>query len=83
MALKKKTETIEEIAEEVAEGFTSEHDIASVDKLNKVTEIVSDKFGLDNTYHVTKFNDKGNKVELTLENLEYIVAVTLKNPEIE
>ena len=83
MALKKKTETIEEIAEEVAEEITSEHDIASVDKLNKVTEIVSDKFGLDNTYHVTKFNDKGNKVELTLENLEYIVAVTLKNPEIE
>ena len=79
MALKK-TKKFEEEVEDLITPEEPTEEVASVEKLSKAAQIVSDKFGLDNTYHVTKFNDKKSTVELTLENFEYIVSVTLKNP---
>lgn len=86
MALKKKkaVEPKEEVmtAEEIEEDEQKRLDAsASVERLQLATRIVSEKFGLDDEYHVTKFNDKGKVVELTLENSEYIVACTIKNSE--
>lgn len=56
---------------------------ASVQRLQLATRIVSEKFGLDDEYSVTKFNDKGKVVELALENSQFIVAVTIKNSEVQ
>ena len=54
---------------------------ASMERLQLATAIVSNKFGLDDEYSVTKFNDKGKVVDLTLENKEFIISCTIKNSE--
>ena len=56
---------------------------ARVQRLQLAARIVSEKFGLDDEYSVTKFNDKGKVVELALENSQFIVAVTIKNSEVQ
>lgn len=86
MALKKKKAVEENLTAEEIEAVQEDEQkrndaSASVERLQLATRIVSEKFGLDDEYHVTKFNDKGKVVELTLENAEYIVACTIKNSE--
>ena len=89
MALKKKkaVEPKEEVmtAEEIEAVHEDEQKrldaSASMERLQLANRIVSEKFGLDDEYTVTKFNDKGKVVELTLENSEFIVACTIKNSE--
>lgn len=69
---------IEAIQEDEQNRFDNS---ASVQRLQLATRIVSEKFGLDDRYSVTKFNDKGKVVDLALENSEFIVSVTIKNSE--
>ena len=88
MALKKKkaveepevmtAEEIEAVQEDEQKRLDAS---ASMERLQLATRIVSEKFGLDDEYHVTKFNDKGKVVDLTLENAEFIVSCTIKNSE--
>ena len=54
---------------------------ATVERLMTATQLVSKQFGLDSSYHCTKFNDKGRVIELTLDGEDYVVAVTIKNSE--
>lgn len=86
MALKKKAVVEEVITPEektaIAEDEQKSIDAsASMERLRLATRIVSEKFGLDEEYAVTKFNDKGKVVDITLENAEFIVSCTIKNSE--
>lgn len=58
-----------------------EADGASTERLRLATKVVSDKFNLGNDYKVNKFDDKGKVVNLTLENHEFTIAVTIKDSE--
>lgn len=54
---------------------------ASSERLNLLLGLVSQKFGLDDTYAVCQYNDKGKVMNITLENAEFSVAVTVKDSE--
>lgn len=54
---------------------------ASSERLNLLLGLVSQKFGLDDTYAVCQFNDKGKVMTITLENADFNVAVTVKDSE--
>ena len=54
---------------------------ASAERLRLATTVISSKFGLDDTYRVTKFNDKGKVIDLTLESGDFIVSVTIKDSD--
>lgn len=91
MALKKKPKVDEPVetgsmtedeAVALAKDETKRFDAsASMERLQLATRIVSEKFGLDDEYHVTKFNDKGKVVDITLEGAEFILSCTIKNSE--
>lgn len=50
-------------------------------RLQLATNLVSGKFNLDPSYSVKKFDDKGKVVNLTLENKDFIINVTIKDSE--
>lgn len=54
---------------------------ADTQRLQLATNLVSGKFNLDQSYSVKKFDDKGKVVNLTLENGEFILNVTIKDSE--
>ena len=54
---------------------------ADTQRLQLATNLVSGKFNLDPSYSVKKFEDKGKVVNLTLENNEFIINVTIKDSE--
>ena len=54
---------------------------ADTQRLRLATNLVSEKFNLDPTYKVCKFDDKGKVVKLTLENKDFVVDVTIKDSE--
>lgn len=54
---------------------------ADTQRLRLATSLVSNKFNLDPSYKVCKFDDKGKVVGLTLENSEFVVNVTIKDSE--
>ena len=72
-------------AEEKEAIQTAEEQVAqeSADtmRLQLATNIVSGKFNLDPSYSVKKFDDKGKVVNLTLENKDFILNVTIKDSE--
>ena len=93
MALKKKSNVeetapivTEEVAEEMVEA-TIEHNEAEVDedlalrRLTNATTVVKNIFHLGDDYVITKFNDKGRSVDLTLNNIEFTISVTIKDTE--
>ena len=51
----------------------------STERLNLVLGLVSEKFDLDESYRVSQFNDKGKVVNVTLENEDFSVAVSIKD----
>ncbi len=86
MALKKKNVSDEVLTsdekkiikeDEIARIETS----ASFERMALANRLVSEKFGINEDYSVTKFNDKGKVVDITLEGSDFIVAVTIKNTE--
>lgn len=89
MALKKaKKEEIAETKEVVTEEeieviqqseLQESEDVASTERLKLATNLVSSQFNLNTDYHVNKFDDKGKVVNLTLENKDFIIAVTIKD----
>lgn len=54
---------------------------ANTKRLELATGVVSKHFNLGNDYKVNKFNDKGKVVNLTLENDDFIIAVTIKDSD--
>lgn len=58
-----------------------ERESADTQRLQLATNIVSGKFNLDPSYSVKKFDDKGKVVNLTLENKDFILNVTIKDSE--
>lgn len=52
---------------------------ANTMRLDLATSVVSKQFSLDENYKVTKFDDKGKVVNMTLENEDFIVSVTIKD----
>lgn len=94
---KKKTETTPAVEETVVEKEpamteaekeaiknaeeTAEQEGANTERLRLATNVVSGQFNLDPTYKVSKFDDKGKVVNLTLENHDFIISVTIKDSE--
>lgn len=94
MALKKKkveeeTTTVVEEAniteeeKEAVEKQESKQELEGADtqRLRLATNLVSEKFNLDSTYKVSKFDDKGKVVNLTLESGDFIISVTIKDSD--
>ena len=54
---------------------------ADTRRLQLATNVVSSQFNLDPSYSVSKFDDKGKIVNLTLENSDFIINVTIKDSE--
>lgn len=90
MALKaKKKETKEElpvITQEEKEVIQKaeedkKEEGANTKRLELATGVVSSQFNLGNDYRVTKFDDKGKVVNMTLENGDFILSVTIKDSD--
>ena len=88
------TEEVVEATEEVAPMMTEEEkeavkkaeeklasESANTERLQLATNVVSQQFNLDPSYDVKKFDDKGKVVNLTLENKDFIINVTIKDSE--
>ena len=73
------TEDEKEAIQKVEEERTEES--ADTQRLQLATNLVSGKFNLDPSYSVKKFEDKGKVVNLTLENNEFIINVTIKDSD--
>lgn len=54
---------------------------ASTKKLEKTVALISGKFNLDDSYAITNFKDGGNKLDLTLENKDFVLSVKVKDPD--
>ena len=52
---------------------------ASIEKMKRATALLSTKFNLDESYHVTNFKDGGKVVDTTLENGDFIVTIRVKD----
>lgn len=86
MGLRKKTETENELAVMSPEERSAIHDsepasAVSSERLNSATALVSRVFNIPEGFSVTKFNDKGKVIEVSLDGDDFIVSVTIKNSE--
>lgn len=54
---------------------------ANAKRLELATGVVSSQFNLGNDYKVTKFDDKGKVVNMTLENGDFVLSVQIKDSE--
>ena len=54
---------------------------ADTRRLQLATNVVSGQFNLDPSYSVSKFDDKGKVVNLTLENGDFIITVCVKDSD--
>ena len=86
MALKKANKEVvaEVVTEEEVEVIQQEELVqseegANTERLKLATNVVSSQFNLNTEYKVNKFDDKGKVVNLTLENKDFIIAVTIKD----
>lgn len=73
------TQEEKEVIKKAEEEKTKES--ADTQRLQLATNLVSGKFNLDPSYSVKKFDDKGKVVNLTLENNEFIINVTIKDSD--
>ena len=73
------TETEKEAIQKDEEAKTEKS--ADTRRLQLATNVVSGQFNLVPSYSVSKFDDKGKVVNLTLENSDFIINVTIKDSE--
>lgn len=73
------TQEEKEVIQNEEERVTEES--ADTRRLQLATNVVSKQFNLDPSYYVNKFNDKGKVVNLSLENKDFIINVTIKDSE--
>lgn len=92
MALKKKkieqpevveAEVVENINEAEKEAIANDNEVsvASTEKIALANELLAHQFNIDETFHVTKVDDKGNTLTLGFANLDYEVQIKIKNVE--
>ena len=79
-------ENDEVLTEEEVEAIQSSEqndteESADTRRLQLATNVVSKQFNLDPSYSLSKFDDKGKVVKLTLENKEFIIDVTIKDSD--
>lgn len=72
------TEEVEAIQQNEKEDTENSADTR---RLQLATNVVSKQFNLDPSYSVSRFDDKGKVVKLTLENKEFILDVTIKDSD--
>ena len=89
----KKKDTVENTVEETAVMTEEEREViqkaeeeeteesADTRRLQLATNVVSKQFNLDPSYSVSKFEDKGKVVNLTLANSDFIINVTIKDSD--
>ena len=51
-------------------------------RLTNATTVVKEIFHLGDDYAITKFNDKGRSIDLTMNNPEFTVSITIKDTEV-
>lgn len=54
---------------------------ANSERLRLASALVCRTFNIPEDFRITKFNDKGKVIDLTLEGDDFIVSVTIKNSE--
>ena len=77
------TPVITEAEKKAIKDMVEKETEASADtrRLKLATNVVSKQFNLDPSYRVSKFDDKGKVVALTLENSNFIINVTIKDSD--
>lgn len=55
--------------------------VASTDKINTAIELLAHQFNIDDTFYVTKVDDKGKSLTLGFANLDYVVTIKIKDTE--
>ena len=86
MALKKKVkeepvvETPNINAEEV-EAIEKDNEVAlaSTEKIALANQLLARQFNIDDTFYVTKVDDKGNSLTMGFANKDYDVIIKIKN----
>lgn len=68
-----------EVREKSENAITDSEGVASTETLNRTVRLVSNVFGLDESYRVEGFADKGNTVKVSMGNNEYSIVVTVNN----
>lgn len=53
----------------------------SVDRMEAVSRLVRDQFGIDDNYHVTGFKDSGRILEATFDSQDFTLSVKVKHPK--
>jgi hypothetical protein len=85
----KKTEEItpevisENISEEEKTAIAEQENVsvASTEKIALANELLAHQFNIDETFHVTKVDDKGKSLTLGFANLDYEVTIKIKDTE--
>lgn len=72
-------EQVEEVTTENNTTSNEEPFATNMDRFNQAISIISNKFGLDNSYIVTGFTDRGKEIKVSLDNGDYSMVVTIKN----
>lgn len=54
---------------------------ANSERLRLASALMCRTFNIPEDFRITKFNDKGKVIDLTLEGDDFIVSVTIKNSE--
>ena len=81
MAKLSKKENTKEEMEVIQKEDMETHDNTSTERLELAVGIVSRNFSLGSDYRVTKFNDKGKVVDITMENDNFIISATIKDSD--
>ena len=87
MALKKKVK--EEVVEtpnitvEEAEAIEKDNEVAlaSTEKIALANELLARQFNIDDTFYVTKVDDKGHTLTMGFANKDYDVIIKIKNTD--
>lgn len=72
--------TTEEIVEEANKEF-KEVTVASTAKLQLANELLAHQFNIDDTFYVTKVEDKGHSMTLGFANKDYEVTIKIKDTD--
>lgn len=84
MGLKKKAE--EPVAVNTEENPVEKKEIdaseTSMERLNSSIELLTRKFGLDESYILTAFKDAGSSIKITMSNKDFEINATIKHPDL-
>lgn len=81
MGLKKSKTEVETPETPTMENHASknEDNCARVDKIAQATRLLAEEFGIDESYYVTKVDDKGTSFSIGFSNAEYDITIKIKD----